>query len=84
MTLALLHERAFVDGAWVGADGGATFEVRNPATGEVLARVADLAPADVERAILAAERAQVDWRERPAKERAKLLRAWFDLITAHT
>jgi succinate-semialdehyde dehydrogenase/glutarate-semialdehyde dehydrogenase len=84
MTLALLHDRAFIDGAWVGADTGATFEVRNPATGAVLARVADLAAADVERAILAAERAQVDWRERPAKERAKLLRAWFDLITAHT
>jgi succinate-semialdehyde dehydrogenase/glutarate-semialdehyde dehydrogenase len=84
MTLALLHDQAFIDGAWAGADTGATFEVRNPATGEVLARVADLAPADVERAILAAERAQVDWRERPAKERAKLLRAWFDLITAHT
>lgn len=84
MMLALLHDQAFIDGAWAGADTGATFEVRNPATGEVLARVADLATADVERAILAAERAQVDWRERPAKERAKLLRGWFDLITAHT
>ncbi|RUZ79707.1 NAD-dependent succinate-semialdehyde dehydrogenase [Mesorhizobium sp. M7A.F.Ca.US.006.01.1.1] len=84
MTLALLHDQAFIDGAWAGADSGATFEVRNPATGAVLARVADLAAADVERAILAAERAHVDWRQRPAKERAKLLRAWFDLITAHT
>ncbi|WP_137931747.1 NAD-dependent succinate-semialdehyde dehydrogenase [Mesorhizobium comanense] len=84
MTPALLHDQAFIDGAWVGADTGATFEVRNPATGAVLARVADLAAADVERAILAAERAQGDWRQRPAKERAKLLRAWFDLITAHT
>ena len=84
MTLALLHDQAFIDGAWVAADTGATFEIRNPATGDVLARVADLAASDVERAILAAERAQVDWRERPAKERAKLLRAWFDLIVAHT
>ncbi|EYR84573.1 NAD-dependent succinate-semialdehyde dehydrogenase [Shinella sp. 838] len=84
MTLALLHDLAFIDGAWAGAETGATFEVRNPATGEVLARVADLAASDVERAILAAERAQVDWRDRPAKERAKLLRAWFDLITTHT
>ncbi|WP_439603787.1 NAD-dependent succinate-semialdehyde dehydrogenase [Shinella sp.] len=84
MTLALLHDLAFIDGAWAGAETGATFEVRNPATGEVLARVADLTASDVERAILAAERAQVDWRERPAKERAKLLRAWFDLITVHT
>lgn len=84
MTLALLHDQAFIDGAWVAADTSATFEVRNPATGEVLARVADLAASDVERAVLAAERAQVDWRERPAKERAKLLRAWFDLIIAHT
>jgi len=84
MTLALLHDQAFIDGAWAGADTGATFEVRNPATGTIIARVADLAAADVERAILAAERALVDWRQRPAKERAKLLRAWFDLITAHT
>ncbi|QKC96884.1 NAD-dependent succinate-semialdehyde dehydrogenase [Mesorhizobium sp. NZP2298] len=84
MTLALLHDKAFIDGAWAGADTGSTFEVCNPATGAVIARVADLATADVERAILAAERALVDWRQRPAKERAKLLRAWFDLITAHT
>lgn len=84
MTLALLHDKAFIDGIWAGADTGSTFEVRNPATGAVIARVADLATADVERAILAAERALVDWRQRPAKERAKLLRAWFDLITAHT
>lgn len=84
MTLALLHDKAFIDGTWAGADTGSTFEVRNPATGAVIARVADLAAADVERASLAAERALVDRRQRPAKERAKLLRAWFDLITAHT
>lgn len=84
MTLALLQDRAFIDGGWSAAESGATFDVRNPATGKVLAAVADLAAGDVERAILAAERAQVEWRERPAKERAKLLRAWFDLITAHT
>ncbi|QBX33573.1 NAD-dependent succinate-semialdehyde dehydrogenase [Paracoccus liaowanqingii] len=77
---SLLETRAFVAGAWVDADDGATFEVRNPARGDVIANVADLGRAEVARAIDAAQAAMGDWAARPAKERAQVLRRWFDLM----
>ena len=77
---SLLETRAFVAGEWVNADDGATFEVRNPARGDVIARVADLSRAEVARAIDAAHRAMKDWAARPAKERAQVMRRWFDLM----
>jgi succinate-semialdehyde dehydrogenase/glutarate-semialdehyde dehydrogenase len=79
----LLRTRAFIDGAWVGADDGRTFPVTDPANGQELAEVADLGAAEVRRAIAAAERAWPAWRARTAKERAGLLRRWHDLILAH-
>ena len=60
------------------------FNVTNPATGEVLARVPDLTADDARDAIGAAEAAGRAWRSVAAKERSTLLRRWFDLITAHT
>ncbi|MFB2549987.1 NAD-dependent succinate-semialdehyde dehydrogenase [Ensifer soli] len=80
----LLRDRALVDGEWVAATSRATFDVLNPATGAVLAAVPDLSASDVDTAIDAAERALAAWRAMTAKERAKLLRAWHDLIIAHT
>ncbi|SEH95890.1 NAD-dependent succinate-semialdehyde dehydrogenase [Paracoccus alkenifer] len=77
---SLLETRAFVAGEWVDAEDGATFEVRNPARGDVIARVADLSRAEVARAIEAAHRAMKDWAARPAKERAQVMRRWFDLM----
>ncbi|MGZ3215470.1 NAD-dependent succinate-semialdehyde dehydrogenase [Paracoccus sp. T5] len=77
---SLLETRAFVGGEWVDADGGATFEVTNPARGDVIARVADLGRAEVGRAIDAAEAAMKDWAARPAKERAQVMRRWYDLM----
>ncbi|HHW33888.1 MAG TPA: NAD-dependent succinate-semialdehyde dehydrogenase [Paracoccus solventivorans] len=77
---SLLETRAFVAGEWVEADDGATFEVRNPARGDVIARVADLSRAEVARAIEAAHRAMKDWAARPAKERAQIMRRWFELM----
>lgn len=77
---SLLETRAFVAGEWVDAEDGATFEVRNPARGDVIARVADLSRAEVARAIDAAHRAMKDWAARPAKERAQVMRRWFDLM----
>ncbi len=80
---ALLKTRAYVDGAWIDADDGATNKVINPSTGETIAEVARCGAAETGRAIDAAERAQKDWARRPAKERSQLLRRLFDLMMAH-
>ena len=77
---SLLKTGALVDGAWIDADDGARLPVSNPATGDTVAEVARAGTAETRRAIEAAARAMVDWRKRPAKERAKLLRAWYDLL----
>ncbi|MFK7877648.1 MAG: NAD-dependent succinate-semialdehyde dehydrogenase [Paracoccaceae bacterium] len=75
----LLETRAYINGAWVdGADG--TFAVTNPTRGDVIADVADLSRAQVAEAIAAAEVAQKDWAKLTGKERAAILRKWFDLM----
>ncbi|EPX84620.1 succinate-semialdehyde dehydrogenase [Rubellimicrobium thermophilum DSM 16684] len=79
----LLCERAFLGGEWVEAERGRTFEVINPARGDVIARVADLSRADVARAIDAAHAAQKGWAAKSGKERARVLRRWFDLMVEH-
>ena len=78
----LLRCDAYIDGAWNSAVSGERFDVFDPATGEVIARVADLDEADTRRAIEAAERAMPAWRKRTAKDRAAVLRRWFELIMA--
>jgi succinate-semialdehyde dehydrogenase/glutarate-semialdehyde dehydrogenase len=75
---SLLRGEAFVGGKWVRAE--TTFAVTNPARGDLLAEVADLSRGEVARAIEAADRAQRGWAARTAKDRAQVLRAWFDLI----
>jgi succinate-semialdehyde dehydrogenase/glutarate-semialdehyde dehydrogenase len=80
---ALLVTDAYLGGEWVGADDGATFDVTNPARGDVIARVADLKRPEVARAIALAEAAQKVWAARTAKDRAGVLRRWFDLMVAH-
>ena len=76
----LLEGRSFVDGAWIDADSGATFAVTNPASGEEIARMADLGRAETARAIDAAYAAQAPWAAKTAKERSAILRRWFELI----
>jgi len=78
----LLREACLIDGTWieVGDDGIA---VDDPATGEIVGRVPKLGAAETEAAIAAAERAMPAWAARTAKDRAQVLRAWFDLIMAH-
>lgn len=78
---SLLETRAYVNGAWVRKD--ATFDVTNPATGQVIAQVADLDVADTKLAIDAAYTAKADWAAWTGKERAAVLRKWYDLIVAH-
>ena len=79
---SLLRDAAFIDGAWRGARSGARFAVKNPATGEIIAEVADLAEDDVREAIEAAHRAFPLWRSKTAKERAAVMRRWYELMMA--
>ena len=79
---SLLKTLAFIDGAWVGADDGATHAIHNPSTGAEIGRVPDLGAAETGRAIAAAAAALPAWRAKSAKERAALLRRWHDLILA--
>ena len=80
----LLETRGLIAGEWVAADDGATFDVINPARGDVVARVADFSRTETARAIEAAEAARHAWAARPAKERAQILRKWYDLMVANT
>ncbi len=79
----LFKQQAFIDGQWLDADSGETLEVINPATGEVLGTVPKMGQAETRRAIEAAEQAQKLWRSKSAKERAIILRKWFDLVMLH-
>ncbi|MBD3680060.1 MAG: NAD-dependent succinate-semialdehyde dehydrogenase [Rhodobacteraceae bacterium] len=76
----LLATKAYLAGEWVDADDGATFEVKNPARGDVLCNVADLTREETRRAIEAAEKAQKEWAKWTGKERAAVLRKWYDLM----
>ena len=78
---ALVRGQAYIDGVWCdGAHG--KFAVRNPADGGLLAEVANCGAADAQRAIDAAAAAMPAWRAKTAKERAVILRRWFELMIA--
>ena len=75
---SLLETRAYIGGRFV--DGQGTFEVTNPARGDVIAHVADVDRAQTAGAIAQADAAQKDWAKWTGKERAAVLRKWFDLM----
>lgn len=79
----LLRQQCYVDGAWVDADDGAVSEVTNPASGSVIGSVPKMGAEETRRAIAAANRAWPGWRARTGKERAAILRRWFELIMAN-
>ena len=79
----LLRTDSYVNGAWTKAKGDKRFAVTNPANGAVIAEVADLGAAEVTAAIDAAVPAQKEWTARTAKDRAMVLRKWYDLIMAN-
>ena len=79
----LFRQRCYLNGAWVDADEGGTIPVDNPSTGAVLGTVPKMGAAETRRAIEAAEAALPAWRAKTAKERAKILRTWFDLMMAN-
>ena len=80
---SLLRDACYIDGVWVQADTGRTFAVHNPATAALLAQVPDCASAEAQRAVDAAQRAFVTWRDTTAAERSRVLRRWFELMLAH-
>jgi len=77
----LLRDRAYIAGVWSGAV--ANYPVHNPANGEHLADVPDMGAAEARRAIASADAALPAWRALTGKERAAVLRRWFELITAN-
>ena len=78
----LFREACYVDGQWVQAASGQTIGVDNPATGEIIGRVPKLSGTETKHAIDAANRAFPSWSKKTAKERATVLRRWFDLMMA--
>ncbi len=77
---SLLRQQCYVDGAWADADSKKTIDVTNPADLEVIGTIPNMGAAETRRAIDAANRAYPAWRAKTAKERAAILRKWFDLI----
>ena len=80
----LLIEDAYIAGEWVQAKSGKTTDVVNPARGDVIARVADLSREEAAQAIEAADKARHAWAARTGKDRANVLRKWYDLMIANT
>lgn len=76
----LLVEKAYVNGQWIAAVDGSTFEVSNPANGEILGTVPNLTTSEVKIAIEAAHAAQKSWAKLTAKARSSTLRKLYDLI----
>ncbi|MDH4608506.1 NADP-dependent succinate-semialdehyde dehydrogenase [Pseudomonas sp. BN102] len=79
----LFRQQAFIAGAWSDADDGRTVDVTDPGNGELLGYVPNMGGAETLRAIEAADAALPAWRARTAKERAQILRRWFELMLQH-
>nr|WP_256873341.1 NAD-dependent succinate-semialdehyde dehydrogenase [Pseudomonas taiwanensis] len=79
----LFRQQAFIAGSWCDADDARTVDVTDPASGELLGRVPNMGGAETLRAIEAANAALPAWRARTAKERAQILRRWFELMLQH-
>lgn len=78
--ITILKSQAYIDGVWTGAPG---FAVVDKATGDEITRVPDLGAEEARLAVAAAERAFKTWSKLLAKERAAILRRWYELILAH-
>src|SRR5216110_702447 len=80
---SLFRQQCYIDGKWVDADNRATISVNNPADNSTLGTVPKMGAAETRRAIEAADRALPAWRAKTAKERAQILRRWYDLMMAN-
>ncbi len=81
--MSLFRQQCYIDGQWVDADDGTTLAVNNPADGLQIGTVPKMGAAETKRAIEAANAAWPAWRAKTAKERATVLRKWFDLMMAN-
>lgn len=79
----LLRQQAYINGQWLDADNGDTFDVTNPANGDTVATVARVGTAETQRAIDAAQKALPAWRDMTAKARSLILKRWFALMQEH-
>ena len=79
----LLRMQAYIGGKWENANGGGTVDVVNPATHEKIGTVPNMGAAETRRAIEAAHAAFPAWAAKTAKERAAILRRWYDLMLAN-
>ena len=84
MSTTVSKHQNLIGGEWVDSAGGETMEVLNPATGEVIAEVPKANADDVDRAVQAAKKALVEWRETTPGERAEMLLKLADAIDEHT
>ena len=80
---SLLKTRALIDGQWQESDEGLTLPVKNPATAKIIAEVSKIGVNQTRQAIEAADRAMSDWSQISAKERANILKGWFNLMLEH-
>lgn len=80
---ALLREQSYINGKWLLAPDGRTFDVKNPADGEVIATVPEMDVAGASAAIDAAHIAWPVWQSKTAKQRSAIMRRWFDLVITH-
>ncbi len=76
----LFRQQCYIGGEWVDADSGQTIEVNNPATGEILGTIPKMGSSETRRAIEAAEAAFPAWAAKTAKERAAIIRRWYELM----
>ena len=79
----LFREQCYVNGEWVDADRGATFDVINPANNQRLGSVPKMGAAETRRAVQSASDAYPAWRALTAKERGAILRKWYELMLQH-
>ena len=80
---SLLKKHGYVNGQWVGDDANSRFDVTNAYSNEVISSLPDMGKKETDEAIDAANNAWSEWRARTAKERAGILKKWFDLIMAN-
>ena len=79
----LLKQQCYLNGYWQNADSGETIAVTNPATGQVIGAIPKMGSQETRRAIEAANGAFPAWRAMTARERAIILRHWFELMLTH-
>jgi len=80
---SLFRQQCYIDGQWVNADSAKTIQVTNPANASVIGTIPNMGAAETRRAIAAANAALPAWRSKLAKERAAILRKWFNLMIEH-